>query len=88
MADARSIDIGIAEAQIAKGEAQKGAGQQNINQGAVSTATTMGTAGSSGGGGSYRRRGKSPSEKQYDIDKKAAEKEAKRNKRNRRGNRG
>jgi len=70
---ARGRQMDIAEGLIAKGEAQKGAGQQNIAGGVTSL---------------YRRGGKSPSEQQYDKDKRAAEKEARRNKKNRRGNRG
>jgi len=84
---ARGRQMDIAEGLIAKGEAQKGAGQQNIAGGVTSLS---GTAGSGMGSGekSYRRGGKSPSEQQYDKDKRAAEKEARRNKKNRRGNRG
>ena len=85
---ARDRQIAIAEGQISKGEAQKGAGQQNIAGGITSAAGSVGRVGvedpateTTG----ISKRKKSASEIQYDKDKLAAEKEAKRRKGNRRG---
>ncbi len=75
---ARSRQMAIAEGQIARGEAMKGAGQQNIAGGATSLASTaMSSSGTTNTSERVGHKEKSSSEKQYDYDKKAAERKAK-----------